>query len=48
MVGDELILSGNAFQITVAAKRKEQDPKLLLGGVGRLKCWSEERRERIG
>jgi len=26
--------------------RKEQEPKLVLHGVGTRKCWSEERRER--
>jgi len=36
------------FQMTGAASRKEQEPKLVSDGVGTRQCWSEERRERTG
>jgi len=45
MVGNVRIARGIEFQMIGAAERKEQEPKLVLDGVGTRKCWSEERRE---
>jgi hypothetical protein len=45
-IGDVRIAWGVEFQMTRAAERKEQEPKLVVDGVGTRKCWSEERRER--
>jgi len=46
MVEGVRIARGIEFQMTGAAERKEREPKLLLDGLGTIKCWSEERRER--
>jgi hypothetical protein len=43
-IEDEQIWRVIALKITGAAERKEQEPKLVLVGVGR----TEEHRERIG
>jgi hypothetical protein len=36
MVGDVRIARGIEFQLTGAAERKEQEPKLVVDGVGKL------------
>jgi len=48
MVGDERISRSIEFKMTGTAERKEREPKLVLGGIGRRKVSSEERRERTG
>jgi len=40
MVGDEQISRSIVFQMTRVAKRKEEEPKLVLDGVARKRCWS--------
>jgi hypothetical protein len=48
MIRNVRIARGIEFQMTGAAERKEQEPKLVVDGVGTRKCWSEERREGTG
>jgi len=45
MVEDVWIARGIEFQMTGVAERKDREPKLVLDGVGTIKCWSEEQRE---